>query len=447
MKKRIISFVMAFVLIVCIVPTVSISVDADVARYWPVPGHRGLSRGYYYNSSKDYHYGIDISDAGIDGATVIASMGGTVIKTYRCGETHADIYNPWKYDCQGFGTGLVIRGDDGWYYQYAHMQGGSMPDYVYDGAYIAAGSKIGRVGTTGTSTGPHLHFQIASTNDWKNTSINPLSLTLNDTSINPRGRVDECVGGEGSVFVRGWSFDEDSLSSALNIHVYIGEERHAYIYANKERPDVNNVYGCGNYHGFSETIKTELTGTQTIRVYAINIGGQINYLLYTGTVNIKPKKEDPCANGHTYTNTCDTDCNYCGFIRQISHTYSNICDGECNVCFSKRNAPHMYDNACDTECNNCGNIRDVLGHVYDDDGDAICNECGFDRYENIVVSGDSNGDGVVNARDYAILIQHLNGWPVTIHLDAADVSGDGNVNARDYALLIQYLNGWEVELK
>lgn len=345
--KKIISFVMAFILLLCIVPSMSVTVDAEVVRYWPVPGHPGKSQGYWYVDEKNYHKAIDICDANIEGAAVIASVSGTVVATYRCGVQHAgDLHT-----CSGFGTGLQIRGDDGWYYQYAHMQPGSMPDYVQNGAYISAGQKVGRVGTTGAATGPHLHFEI-STSMWAG-DINPETLIFNDTTVNPVGVVDECVGGVGSVFVRGWSFDEDDLSNGLNIHVYIGDELHGYIYADKERADVNNVYGCGNYHGFSETIKTKLTGTQTVRVYAINVGGQINVLLYTGTVNIKP--------GST--------------------------------------------------------------------------------------SGDINGDGDINNRDYALLMQYLNKWDVTINEDAADVTGDGNINNRDYALLMQYLNKWNVVLK
>ncbi len=60
--------------------------------------------------------------------------------------------------------------------------------------------------------------------------------------------------------------------------------------------------------------------------------------------------------------------------------------------------------------------------------------------------GDANGDGNINARDYSMLIQHLNGWSVAIDTDAADVNNDGKVNARDYSMLIQYLNGWSVTL-
>lgn len=62
------------------------------------------------------------------------------------------------------------------------------------------------------------------------------------------------------------------------------------------------------------------------------------------------------------------------------------------------------------------------------------------------IIGDVNGDGKVNTRDNAVLIQYLNGWDITIDEKVADVNGDGKVNTRDNALLIQYLNGWDVKL-
>ena len=63
------------------------------------------------------------------------------------------------------------------------------------------------------------------------------------------------------------------------------------------------------------------------------------------------------------------------------------------------------------------------------------------------IPGDVNNDGVVNVRDLGLLQQHLNGWNVTVNLDAANVNGDAAVNVRDLGLLQQYLNGWNVELK
>ncbi len=61
-------------------------------------------------------------------------------------------------------------------------------------------------------------------------------------------------------------------------------------------------------------------------------------------------------------------------------------------------------------------------------------------------SGDVNDDGNIDNKDYAVLMQHLNGWDVEINNDAADVNGDGNVDNKDYAVLMQYLNDWDVTL-
>ena len=63
------------------------------------------------------------------------------------------------------------------------------------------------------------------------------------------------------------------------------------------------------------------------------------------------------------------------------------------------------------------------------------------------ISGDVNGDGFVNNKDFGILRQYLNGWSVTVDTLAADVNRDGSVNNKDMGILRQYLNGWDVTLK
>lgn len=113
------------------------------------------------------------------------------------------------------------------------------------------------------------------------------------TSYNPTGEIDSVTGGTGSVTVRGWAFDKDALSEALEVHVYIGGPAGSgapcyIIKADKERADVPNVYpGVGSYHGYNETLETDRTGTQDIYLYAINKGGGYNTLLGFKTVTIK----------------------------------------------------------------------------------------------------------------------------------------------------------------
>ncbi len=132
---------------------------AAVTLYWPVPGHTHRSQRLHDNNA------IDISDANIGGATVIAAIGGTVTYKFTCGFQHYGSMG----DCNGFGTGLVIVGTDGRTYQYAHMQAGSIPSNIVKGSIISSGQMIGKVGTTGNSSGNHLHFGICYGNYWSGT--------------------------------------------------------------------------------------------------------------------------------------------------------------------------------------------------------------------------------------------------------------------------------------
>lgn len=62
--------------------------------------------------------------------------------------------------CGGaFGISLVIQHEGGWYSQYAHLSAA----LVAPGQQVRAGQWIGLAGTTGNSTGPHLHFEIRTT--------------------------------------------------------------------------------------------------------------------------------------------------------------------------------------------------------------------------------------------------------------------------------------------
>lgn len=113
-------------------------------------------------------------------------------------------------------------------------------------------------------------------------------------AYNPQGYLDAVSSNAtGKITVSGWAFDRDSLSSSLQIHVYVGGPAGSgapgySITANQRRTDVNNAYlGVGNYHGFSNTISVSRTGTQTVYVYAINVGGGQNVLLGSKTITIQ----------------------------------------------------------------------------------------------------------------------------------------------------------------
>jgi murein DD-endopeptidase MepM/ murein hydrolase activator NlpD len=83
----------------------------------------------------------------------ILAAAGTPIVTPRGG------FVAWRaYQAGGAGHYVVVHGDDARDYVFMHMEDGSV--LVHKGQAVAAGQQLGAVGSTGRSTGPHLHFEI-----------------------------------------------------------------------------------------------------------------------------------------------------------------------------------------------------------------------------------------------------------------------------------------------
>ena len=112
---------------------------------WPVPSGGTITSGFGTRLHPVYrvyrtHYGIDIAAA--FGATIVASDRGTVITS---------AYN------SSYGNYVVISHGNGRSSLYAHMS----TRRVSEGDVVQKGQVIGLIGSTGVSTGPHLHFEIA----------------------------------------------------------------------------------------------------------------------------------------------------------------------------------------------------------------------------------------------------------------------------------------------
>jgi len=108
---------------------------------WPAPGYKRISSKFGWRSwSNSYHKGIDI--AAPMGANIIASKGGKVVTS--------------SYDAGGYGNYVIIDHGGGYMTVYGHLKTRS----VSVGQYVNGGQAIGACGSTGRSTGPHLHFEI-----------------------------------------------------------------------------------------------------------------------------------------------------------------------------------------------------------------------------------------------------------------------------------------------
>ncbi|MGA4797939.1 MULTISPECIES: M23 family metallopeptidase [Streptomyces] len=103
--------------------------------------------------SSGYHTGVDFSAS--SGTTVKAVGPGTVVSAGWSG---------------AYGNEVVIQHTDGTYSQYAHLSSLS----VSSGQSVSGGQQIGLSGSTGNSTGPHLHFEIRTSPNY-GSDIDPLA--------------------------------------------------------------------------------------------------------------------------------------------------------------------------------------------------------------------------------------------------------------------------------
>ncbi len=129
--------------------------DTSNNKYtWPVPSCRTLSSQYLEKRGKVYHKGIDIAGPGIYGKDVVAAAGGTVIAAFDgCKHDYGKLRS---CGCGGgYGNYVIISHGNGRISIYGHLA----KVHTYSGKSVKKGEKIGEVGTTGYSTGAHLHYQ------------------------------------------------------------------------------------------------------------------------------------------------------------------------------------------------------------------------------------------------------------------------------------------------
>ena len=124
---------------------------------YPVPSaYTRITTGLYY-SNGSYHGAVDFGSGGISGQPVYAVASGYVVLAEAL--------------TTSYGNYIIIEHDNGLYTLYAHGQPGSIA--VKEGQRVTQGQQIMRVGSSGNSSGPHLHFEVRTSPGLYNNRVDP----------------------------------------------------------------------------------------------------------------------------------------------------------------------------------------------------------------------------------------------------------------------------------
>lgn len=135
------------------------------------------NRKYRYQGKlvRDFHNGNDLVPSPYYACDILAFEDGTVTGVQKTGVQY------------GTGCYVRIKHDNGYYTLYHHLKTNSI--CVNVGDRVKKGQKLGIIGTTGQSTGVHLHFQIDKGSS--STSINPYDYLFNGKKLVEDKPIDE----------------------------------------------------------------------------------------------------------------------------------------------------------------------------------------------------------------------------------------------------------------
>ena len=165
--------------------------SSGISLTWPTK-NKQINSGFGMRNS-GFHEGIDIAPmkAGISaGEDIVAAAGGTISQVTK--------------SSNGYGNHVKIKVNDDLTMLYGHLS--SIDSNIKQGDTVSAGTKLGIMGTTGLSTGVHLHFHIeASDNFISQNNVSKMSDSAqagSDTS-SPAPNKDICyyVGKSGTKYV------------------------------------------------------------------------------------------------------------------------------------------------------------------------------------------------------------------------------------------------------
>ena len=265
--KKIISLIL--VLSIALSLMAGIGISSNAANYiFPVLGNYSISSPY--GSRKGgYHYGIDIATGGKANA-VVATAAGTVVRVANsCGHVSCG------YKCEHYSTYgnlVAIRHSDGKCSYYGHLQRNSITVKV--GENVSAGQQIANVGSSGYSTGYHLHFEIR-------TSYGASRSTSTCLNVNPSSMAYTHLNAPAPTVVVNPTISANKSSIALGINSNTSTSitlncTGSFSLISSSWPDCVSLSGQGwNGGSYTYAVYAKKVGSGTLKFDLKNASGQI----------------------------------------------------------------------------------------------------------------------------------------------------------------------------
>ncbi|WP_449354674.1 peptidoglycan DD-metalloendopeptidase family protein [Virgibacillus natechei] len=125
-------------------------------KAWVSPYTKNITSGFgnrHCGGCSSFHGAIDIASGSIRGTPITAFADGEIVISKANGTT---FQSSSSHMGTGYGWYVEIKHENGMRTRYGHMMTKGKPA----GTKVKAGDVIGKVGSTGSSTGPHLHFEV-----------------------------------------------------------------------------------------------------------------------------------------------------------------------------------------------------------------------------------------------------------------------------------------------
>ena len=300
------SLILSFIIVVSLLLINSVTASAADVWKWPFPTSTTITSGYR-TTNRPNHDGIDV---GADiGDPIYAVNGGIIYKLYdgcaryggygtpcenvgQCNPNHeysrakksdGSKAESYGFCNNGYGNGICLYTDDGYYVQFAHMK--SVNKDLKEKQHVAKGTLLGYVGGSGCATGKHCHYAVSKGTEFSG-FLNPMSMaydygyevTASFSNYNEK----QSIGTTDATIAKTISVSGTSISSVSKVGAVLYNSSGSQLASKSETPTPSNgVINAWYTIGSGKELNYALTAGTTYKYrFFATIGGKEYYSDY-----------------------------------------------------------------------------------------------------------------------------------------------------------------------